>query len=397
MSSRMTPRELRAGLSLALVFGLRLFGLFVILPVFAVYAEGLPGWNLALVGVAIGVYGLTQAILQIPFGWISDRLGRHEVMVAGLALMVIGSVVCALAQSPWVVIAGRIIQGAGAISGVAIATVADLTRDTQRAKAMALIGSTVTFSFALSFVLAPWLKASIGVPGIFALTAVLALAAVPLVVWGVPRPEHEPSAPKSPVSFRVVLADPALLQVNVGIFVLRGVLMALFVVLPPGLVAAGLDLSAHGVLYLVAVSVGFLLGAPAIFARRLSLADRPVVLGAVIVLAAGLAMAALGFRSLEALVAALVIFFAAFNVLEARLPAIMSRHAPPSAKGSASGVYASVQFLGTFCGAAAGGVIAETVGPVAVVQACLAAIAAWLFVAWPMPKGPARPAVPHNP
>lgn len=393
----MTPRELRAGVSLALVFGLRLFGLFVILPVFALYAEGLPGWNLTLVGIAIGAYGLTQALLQIPFGWASDRFGRREVMVAGLILLVVGSLMCALAQSPWAVIVGRVVQGAGAISGVAIAAVADLTRDTQRAKAMALIGSTVTLSFAASFVVAPWLQATIGVPGIFALTALMALAAVPLVIWGVPRPESERSDPKSPVSFRAVLGDPALLRVNVGIFVLRGVLMALFVVLPAGLVAAGLELSGHGVLYLAAVGLGFLLGAPAIFARRFSLADRPVVLGAVWVLALALALVAVGFRSLSALGVALVIFFAAFNVLEARLPAIMSRQAPPAAQGSASGVYASVQFLGTFCGAAAGGAVAEAFGPVAVVLACLAAIAVWLLFAWPMSHGPARPAVPNNP
>lgn len=397
MSSRMTPRELRAGVSLALVFGLRLFGLFVILPVFALHAEGLPGWNLALVGIAIGAYGLTQAILQIPFGWASDVFGRHEVMVAGLILLVVGSVMCALAQSPWAVIAGRIVQGAGAISGVAIATVADLTRDTQRAKAMALIGSTVTLSFALSFVLAPWLQSSMGLSGIFWLTAVMALAAVPLVVWGVPRPENELSLPRVPVRFREVLRAPVLLRVNGGIFVLRGVLMALFVVLPQGLVAAGLELSRHGMLYLMAVGLGFLLGAPAIFARRLSLADRPVVLGSVLILGVGLILAAGGFHSLAALVAFLVIFFTAFNVLEARLPAIMSRHAPPSAKGAASGVYASVQFLGTFFGAAAGGVVAEAFGPVAVVLACLSAIAVWFCFAWPMPNGPVRPAVPHNP
>lgn len=390
----MTPRELRASVCLALIFGLRLFGLFVILPVFALYAEGLPGWNLTLVGIAVGVYGLTQALLQIPFGWASDRVGRKQVLVVGLLLMLVGSVVCAVAQSPWVVITGRILQGAGAISGVAIAMVADFTRDSQRAKAMAFIGSTVTLAFGASIVAAPVLEASIGVPGIFALTALLSAAAVPVVIWGVPPLAGHGRVGSAPaVRFAAVLADPALVRVNVGVFALRAILMALFVVVPQGLAQAGLDSGGHATVYLIAVVLGFLLAVPAIFGKSLALRDRAVLLGAIGLLGVSLALAAGGFSNLVALAVALVLFFTAVNVLEARLPAIMSRRAPPSASGSASGVFATVQFLGTFCGAAAGGAVAQHFGPVAVIATCLVVAAAWFLVARPMAGRTARASV----
>lgn len=394
----MTSRELRASVCLALIFGLRLFGLFVILPVFALYAEGLPGWNLTLVGIAVGAYGLTQALLQIPFGWASDRVGRKQVLVVGLLLMLAGSVVCSVAQSPWAVIAGRILQGAGAISGVAMAMVGDYTRDSQRAKAMAFIGSTVTLAFGASFVAAPVLEASIGVPGIFGLTALLSAAAVPVVIWGVPPLVGRGPVGSAPaVRFGAVLADPALVRVNVGIFALRAILMALFVVVPQGLAQAGLDSAGHASMYLLAVVVGFLLAAPAIFGKSLALRDRAVVLGAIGLLVASLAVAATGFGNLAALAVALVLFFTAVNVLEARLPAIMSRRAPPSASGSASGVFATVQFLGTFCGAAAGGAVAQHFGSVAVIAACLVVAAAWFLVARPMAGRTAQASVLTQP
>ncbi|HSW82286.1 MAG TPA: MFS transporter, partial [Usitatibacter sp.] len=175
---RMTPGELRAAVSLAAIFGLRLFGMFVILPVFAVWASARPGWTLSLVGIAMGAYGFTQGILQIPFGWLSDRHGRKRLLYVGLTLFSAGSFACALADSPWTLIAGRVLQGAGAVSGVAIAMAADLTRESQRTKAMAIIGSTIGLAFAVSFVSAPYLEHRIGVPGIFAMTGVLALAAL---------------------------------------------------------------------------------------------------------------------------------------------------------------------------------------------------------------------------
>lgn len=391
----MSARELRASFSLASIFGLRLFGMFIILPVFALYAERLPGWNLTLVGIALGAYGLTQAILQVPFGWASDRLGRKPVLVAGLLVFAAGSALCAIAQSPWAVILGRTIQGAGAISGVAIAMAGDLTRPSQRTKAMAIIGSTIGVAFAGSFVAAPFLKNAIGVPGIFALTGVLALAAVAIVAWVVPDPPPRHHG-EAAVPFREVLRHPELARLNVGIFALHAVLMALFVVVPLSLVRSGLPSAEHWGMYLGAVGTGFVLMLPFVAVRRIARHERAVFLGAIAVLAAGIAVLAVSADRLPLLAAGLVIFFAAFNVLEAKLPALVSKAAPPSAKGAASGVYSSVQFLGTFVGGAAGGAIAQHFGPVAVLAACLAVTAVWLAAAWPMREPSERGADAHN-
>jgi MFS family permease len=391
----MSARELRASFSLASIFGLRLFGMFIILPVFALYAERLPGWNLTLVGIALGAYGLTQAILQIPFGWASDRLGRKPVMMAGLIVFAAGSAICALAESPWAVILGRTIQGAGAISGVAIAMAGDLTRPSQRTKSMAIIGSTIGLSFALSFVAAPFLKNAVGVPGIFALTGVLAVAAMAVVAWVVPVPVHEKHPAGIPLA--VLLRDPELARLNVGIFALHAVLMALFVVVPQALVRSGLPAGSHWNVYLGAVGAGFLLMLPFVAVRRIARHERAVFLGSVAVIAAGLCVLAAASDRLWALAAGLVIFFAAFNVLEAKLPALVSKAAPPAAKGAASGVYSSVQFLGTFVGGAAGGAIAQHFGPVAVLATCIAFAAVWLAVAWPMGEPSAREFEPQEP
>jgi len=385
----MSAEEFRASLSLASIFGLRLFGMFIILPVFALYAERLPGWDLTLVGFALGAYGLTQAILQVPFGWASDRLGRKPVLVAGLAVFAVGSLICALAEAPWAVILGRTVQGAGAISGVAIAFAADLTRPSQRTKSMAIIGSTIGVSFALSFVVAPVLQRAIGVPGIFALTGLLAIAAIAVVAWVVP-PQPAPRRGAVRVPFAQVLRDTELARLNVGIFALHAILMALFVVVPLALVRSGLPAAAHWSMYLGAVGIGFVLMLPFVAVRSVAAHERAVFLGAVAVLAAGLAVLAVAADSLGLLAAGLVIFFAAFNVLEAKLPALVSKAAPPAAKGAASGVYSSVQFFGTFVGAAAGGAIAQHFGPVAVLVTCLALAALWLAAAWPMGEPGAR-------
>lgn len=378
----MSSSELRASISLAAIFALRLFGMFVILPVFALWADGRPGWTLTLVGVALGAYGLTQALLQLPFGWLSDRHGRKPMIYLGLALLAVGSFVCAAAESPAAVISGRILQGAGAISATVMALAADLTRESQRTKSMAVIGSTIGAAFALSFVAGPLLMHGIGVPGIFALTGVLALAAAAVVRFAVPAEPPPPEKPL-PVALRDVLRDPELARLNFGIFTVHAVLMALFVVVPIALVRAGLPATEHGMTYLATVCAGVVLMLPAILGRA-STRERPVFLGAIVTVGIALALLAARLDSLAAIVAALVIFFAGFNVLEAKLPALVSRAAPREARGAATGVYSSVQFLGTFFGAAAGGAVAQHAGFVAVLVCCFAVTAAWLAVAWNM-------------
>ena len=386
----MSPRELRASLSLASIFGLRLFGMFIILPVFALHAQGLPGWNLTLVGIALGAYGLTQAVLQVPYGWLSDRHGRKPVLYFGLLVFALGSFACALVESPALVIAGRVLQGAGAISGVVIALTSDLTRESQRTKAMAIIGSTIGVVFAVSFILAPFLQARIGVPGIFALTGVLAFAAIAVVAWAVPDAEKQ--GPARIVKWSAVLGDPELRRLNVGIFVLHAVLMALFVVVPFALVAAGLPKQEHWWVYLSSVGAGFFLMLPAIIGPAAA-HERRVFLAAVALLAIAIIVLAAGLNTLAGIVTALVIFFAAFNVLEAKLPALVSRAAPREATGSATGVYSSVQFLGTFFGGAVGGAIAQHAGALAVLATCAAATILWLVVAWKMGEFAVRTAV----
>ncbi len=378
----MSSAELRATASLAAVFALRLFGMFVILPVFALWAEARPGWTLSLVGIAMGIYGLVQGTLQIPFGWLSDRWGRKPVIYMGLLVMAGGSFLCAMDDSPWVVILGRALQGAGAISGTVIALAADLTHESQRTKTMAIIGSTIGAMFGLSFVMGPFLARWIGLPGIFALTGVLCLTAIAVVKFAVP---HAPAAPHAaqPASFRSVLVDPELARLNVGIFALHAVLMALFVVVPVGLVRAGLPGSQHWWVYLSTVTAGFLLMLPGIVGPAAA-REREVFLASIAIVGASLAVLASGLDSIGGIVAALVIFFAGFNVLEAKLPALVSRAAPRGARGAATGVYSSVQFLGTFAGAAAGGALAQHLGLLSVLVACLAVVAGWLPVAWGM-------------
>jgi MFS family permease len=378
----MTPAELRATWSLASVFGLRLFGMFVILPVFALWAEGRPGWTLGLAGIALGAYGLTQALLQLPLGWLSDRRGRKPVIYVGLAVLAAGSFLCAVGDSPLTVIAGRILQGGGAISATVLAMAADLSREEQRTKVMAIIGGTIGGVFLLSFLLGPLLAHSIGMQGIFALTGVLALGAIAVVRFVVPQePLTHASVPRVPLA-RVLLV-PELARLNVGVFVLHAVLMATFLVLPIALARAGLPAAEQGWVYLGSLGAGFVLGLPALVGPAAA-HERRMFLIAIATTAIALALFAANLSSLAMLVTSLVIFFAGFNVLEAKLPALVSRAAPAGARGAATGVYSSVQFLGMFAGAAVGGGVAQHFGFVALLLCCLVVTTIWFAAAWNM-------------
>lgn len=393
---RMTPEERRTGASLASIFALRMLGLFLILPVFSVHAKTLPGGDdLALVGFALGAYGLTQACFQIPYGVASDYFGRKQVIVAGLILFALGSFVAAWAPDMTWIIVGRVLQGAGAISAAVTALAADLTREQHRTKVMAMIGSSIGLVFALSLVGAPVLYGWIGMSGLFVLTGVLALAAIGLLLKAVPPAPAPHGHEKLPL--RRVLFDADLLRLNLGIFTLHMVQMAMFVVLPHALVDfGGLPAAAHWQVYLPAVLVSFVVMVPAIIAAERKDRMRPVFLAAVgllVVVQLGLYLL---HESLGLLALWLLLFFVAFNVLEATLPSLVSRTAPPAAKGAALGVYNTTQAIGLFIGGAAGGYIAQHFSDNAVFAACAGLALIWLAVAatmnFPQRRQPAEAA-----
>jgi MFS family permease len=381
---RMSPQELRAGASLAGIFGLRMLGLFLILPVFAVHAPQLAGGgNLTLVGVALGAYGLAQAVLHLPFGMASDRWGRKPVIVLGLVILAAGSFLAASATDIWTAIAGRTLQGAGAISSVVVAFAADLTREQHRAKTMGMIGAMIGFSFALSLVAAPALYRSIGMGGLFVLTGALALGAIGVLALLVPPAPPRPAARQAQGggALRTALLDRELMRLNLGIFVLHVVQMAMFVVVPPLLVAAGLPLADHWLVYLPVVLASFALMLPPVLHADRRNAARPVMIGAIALLVAVEAGFAVAGARLAVMAALLLVFFAAFNVLEALIPSLVSRIAPAHTRGTALGVYNTSQSLGLFVGGLAGGWIAGRYGAAAVFGACAALALAWLALA----------------
>jgi len=381
---RMSPQELRAGASLAGIFGLRMLGLFLILPVFAVHAPQLSGGDdLMLVGVALGAYGLAQAFLQLPFGMASDRWGRKPVIVVGLIVLAAGSLLAATATDIWTAIAGRTLQGAGAISSVVVAFAADLTREQHRAKVMAMIGAMIGFSFALSLVAAPVLYRWVGMGGLFLLTGALALGAIAVVALLVPPAPPQPAAvpPGASGALRMALLDRELLRLNLGIFVLHVVQMAMFVVVPPLLVVAGLPLSGHWMVYLPVVLASFALMVPPVLHADRRNAARPVLIGAISLLVAVEAGFAVAGARLAMMAVLLLAFFAAFNVLEALIPSLVSRVAPAHARGTAIGVFNTAQTLGLFVGGLAGGWLAGRYGAAAVFGACAVLALAWLAVA----------------
>ena len=391
----MTSTERRSGAALASIFALRMLGLFLILPVFAIYAKDLPGGDdVALVGFALGAYGLTQALLQIAYGVASDRFGRKPVIVAGLLLFIVGSFVAAFANDIYGVIAGRVLQGAGAISAAVTALAADLTREQHLTKVMAMIGSSIGLVFALSMVGAPLLFALIGMEGIFALTGVLAILAIYVVLKVVPAAPAIPRRPGWP-SFVEVLANRQLLRMNFGVFTLHLVQTAMWVLLPSMLVhTGGLAIAEHWKVYLPAVLVSFVIMVPAIIAAEKH-GRMKLVFNAAIAL---LVVVQIGFAffgdGVYALGFWLTLFFVAFNVLEATQPSLISRIAPAHAKGAALGVYNTTQSLGLFLGGVLGGALAKHSGAQAVWIACAVLALCWLGLglSMSMPTSRVRPA-----
>jgi len=398
----MTPAERRASLGLASIYGLRMLGLFIILPIFALYAEHLPGGEShLLIGIALGAYGLTQAILQIPAGWASDRFGRKPVIVAGLLLFALGSFIAASADNIYWIIAGRVIQGAGAINAAVMALTADLTREEHRTKAMAMIGMTIGVTFSISLILSPLLYQHIGVPGIFALTGVLSLAAIAVVLWFIPQPKitrFHTDTEASTGKLGEVLRNPDLLRLDFGIFSLHAILMSVFMQVPFVLRNNGLEAAQHWQVYLPVMLLAFGLMVPPIIVAEKKAQMKPVFMGAVALAALAQLSLLLLQHSVWGVAMALLLFFTAFNVLEATLPSLISKIAPLSAKGTAMGVYSSVQFLGAFFGAAMGGWLMQSVGGDAVFGFAIGLLLLWLLVASGMnPPAAVRTKMYHLP
>ncbi len=383
----MTPQERRATFSLAGIFSLRMMGLFMILPVFSLFAETLGDTppSPVLIGLAIGIYGLTQALFQIPFGMLSDRFGRKPVIIVGLLIFAVGSVIAASADTITGIIFGRALQGCGAIAAAVMALAADLTREEQRTKAMAIIGMSIGLSFALSLALGPILNNWISVPGIFWLTALLALGGIALVHFGVPnvvKSGFHRDAEAVPAFFTSVLKNKDLLRLDSGIFILHMILTASFVVLPFALRDyAGIEAAHHGYIYLPVLLFSLLLMIPLVILAEKHRKLKAVFLGAIVLIGVSELGFMLFYESFVGLVVALLIFFIAFNVLEALLPSLIVKYAPPDKKGTAMGVYSTSQFLGAFIGGVAGGSLYGAYGLPGVFGMCVLGALLWVLLA----------------
>lgn len=391
---KMTPLELRATVSLALVFALRMFGMFSILPVLAIYAQGLPGGaSPFLVGIALGIDGLAQAFLQIPFGLLSDRYGRKRIIYAGLILFALGSFIAAGAHDIYIIILGRLVQGTGAIAAAVIALTADLTREEHRAKGMAVIGMSIGVTFGASMVLGSALAHFINVSGIFAMTGVLALLAILVVRFVVPDPRVSrvhADAETIPAQLAAILTNTELQRLDFGIFSLHASMRGLFVVVPLALIGiGGLPVSEHWKVYLPVMAISFIAVIPMIIIAETRGKMKPVFCGAVALLLFSTLLMAVTMQHFYGLVISLFLFFLAFNLLEASLPSLVSKIAPAGSKGTAIGVYNSFQYFGLFLGGALGGFLAQHVGGAAVFVFAAGLCFAWLLLALSMQAPPA--------
>jgi MFS family permease len=392
VSEKMTRTETRATIALSSIYGLRMLGMFLILPIFAIYAETLEGGkNHTLIGLALGAYGLMQVLLQLPFGMASDKYGRKKLIYIGLILFAVGSVVAAMSHSIYMVIFGRAIQGAGAISAVVTALVADSTREEHRTKAMAMIGATIGFTFAISLVAGPLFNQWIGVPGIFMMTAVLSILAILVVKFAVPEPavsKFHSDAQAAPQRIREVLKNAQLLRLNFGTFCLHGAQMAMFIVVPFALKeTSGLNENLHWKIYLPVLIASFLFMVPAIIYAEKRAKLKPVFIAAVGLMIIAQMAFAYYIHVFWGIVASLFVYFVAFNFLEASLPSLISKMAPAASKGTAMGVHNTAQSFGIFLGATAGGYLSH-ISYSAVFIFCAVLMAIWFFLAFGMKTPP---------
>ena len=383
----MNPSELRSTLALAGIFGLRMLGLFLLLPVFSIHARGLPGGEHALwVGLTLGIFNIVQACFYIPLGRLSDRVGRKPVVMWGLSLFVAGALICAAKDDLLWIALGRGIMGAGAVSAAISAWVADLTREQVRTRAMALVGGSIALSFALSLVIAAPIYRVISLSGIFMVLAILGVIAMFVTYYLLPS--SKASVPIAQASLREVFFRPELVRLNIGVFVLHATQVAMFLVVPRLLVQAGLPLSSHWEIYLPVVLLSFFCMAPILIFGEKKQKLRTILLLAIILLL----IAEILFTktsSITSIAIALLIYFVGFNLLEALQPSLVSRFAKES-KGTALGVYNTTQSIGLFTGAAIGGYLMDSHGELSVFVMGAALLICWLIIAWSMRELPAK-------
>ncbi len=382
---KMTSIERRAAVSLGTLFSLRILGLFMILPVFSLYAHQLEGNTPFLTGIAIGAYGLTQALLQIPFGMLSDRIGRKKIIIIGLLVFAAGSVLAALSTSIWGVIAGRALQGAGAIAAAVMALLADLTRDEHRSKAMAIFGGSIGMSFTLALIIGPVLYGLINVPGIFWLTGLLALSGIFITGFWVPTPEvscfHQK---KEPVlrQFKRVLSNTQLLRLDLGILTLHLIITANFVALPLVLQnRLGIPSAEHWWIYLLVLLIGVAGMVPLIFLAEKKHYQKIIFISAIFMLLVAEFGLSQFNNNLYQIIPFLAFFFIAFNTLEAMLPSLVSKTVPADSKGTAMGFYSSSQFMGAFLGGGLGGWVIGEYSLTAVFILCGISVIIWFVFA----------------
>ncbi len=388
----MSPQECRATIALATIMACRMLGLFIILPIFSLYLKRIPGATPALIGIAIGIYGLTQACLQIPFGMLSDKIGRKCVIASGLLIFIIGSLIAALATSIEGLIIGRALQGGGAIGSTILATVADVTRDESRTKAMALIGMVIGLSFIIALIIGPLINAWFHLSGIFVATAITGLISLVILYTLMPHPATPISRPEvslAPHYFKSVIKNTTLLRLDFGIFSLHSILTALFIAIP--LVLMHHSPNHHytqPLFYLIILISAFVVALPLIIWAEKKHQLKTCFIGSITLLTA-CAIGLILFQSnILAIGIILLFFFAAFTLLEASLPSWLSKIAPLRHKGTAMGIYSSAQFLGIFVGGSLGGSIFSHFGPTGVFTFCALLSLAWLIASITLPAPP---------
>jgi predicted MFS family arabinose efflux permease len=383
----MNSSELRSTLALAGIFGLRMLGLFLLLPVFSIHAKDLPGGDQAfLIGLALGMFNIVQACFHIPLGRLSDQIGRKKVVLWGLSLFVAGALICATKDDLLWIAIGRGVMGAGAISAAVSAWVADLTREQVRSKAMALVGASISLSFAISLVVASPLYRMISLSGMFVILAFLGVIAM-LVAYFV-LPSNVPEVKTQQETLKVVFLRPELMRLNVGVFVLNATQVAMFLVVPRLLEQAGFPLSSHWQIYLSVVLLSFVFMVPLLIYGEKKQRLRQVLLIAIIFLLAAEIIFTQA-SSVTLIAIALLVYFVGFNLLEALQPSLVTRYAKES-KGTALGVYNTTQSIGLFSGALLGGYLMDSHGNLSVFVAGAAMLVGWLIIAWSMGEMPSR-------